>query len=98
MTSRPADVLDLLSRQERALVTAVSEPPGRDPEPESLHCARLRLRNIVEKYSEELKRARLGAGSARVDRRVAELKNKLEILTRAHEACRKQLAAIGTPE
>lgn len=94
MTRRPADVLDLLSPQERALVATVSDPAGSNPDPESLRRASLRLRNIVEKYSEELKRARLGAGSARE----AELKNKLEILNRAHEACRARLAAIGTPE
>lgn len=93
------EALDLLSRNERELVatilaSAVSEScdhAGNDDDRAFLELARLRLRNIVEKHSEALKRARLAARADPAGQPIEAIEKKLRVCREALEICRQRL-------
>lgn len=90
------ELLEVLPAPERELVAAIRDSSGDATDRPFLELARLRLRNMVEKYSEALKRARLGMRSASADHRDAAVMDRLEIKLRlcrdALEACNHKLA------
>lgn len=96
------DCLGLLPATERELVSKVRDRACRECDEAFLELARLRLRNIVEKYTEALRRARLGKRSAPVNARDAELVDVLQIklgLCRAAlDECNLRLAVKGSPD
>ena len=104
--NRKDDALELLSRTERELVSGVlrhGDPrarPGRGPvngfdDTAFMRLAQLRLRNIVEKHSEALKRARRATGSGGIGDDVATLELQLWICSEALEVCRRRLQSTG---
>jgi len=98
--------LDLLSRPERELVSRVlqagnpvasgaGESISRPDDIDFLRLAQLRLRNIVEKHSEGLKRARLSARAGEPDNHLASIELRLRICSEALSVCRQRLKSSG---
>lgn len=86
--------IDRLPPAQRRLVEQVMRSCQDGPETGLPVTAERRLRNIVEKYSEELKRARLDMRSGGCGSGVADLQSRLAVCTQALETCRRTLAAI----
>lgn len=84
--------LALLSQSERSLVEAIMNSVTDLDDPAFTRLAGLRMRNIVEKYSEELKRARLAARSGNPDGAIGVLKDKLSICREALQICNSRLS------
>lgn len=96
--NRKNKALELLSRPERELVAGLLDRNGSAKsagDADFLKLAQLRLRNIVEKYSEALKRARLAARSGGSGNRVRSLELRLWICSEALAACRLRLHAAS---
>lgn len=86
----PENRLDLLPPAERELVEKIHSLSLRPDDGNFLELAALRLRNIIEKYSEQCKRDALeSAGNE--GRPTPDSCRKLEILRAALEACRATL-------
>ena len=84
--------LTLLMPAERELVERIHEMEGHAAETSFLELAALRLRNMLEKYSEEYKRdARKRAAAD--DNLSSESYRKIEICRSALETCRARLAS-----
>jgi len=84
--------LQALPAAERELVAAIIGSEANAADLPFLQMARVRLRNIVEKYSEALKRARLALRSAedsigRDAERIHDLQIKLDLCRAALERC-----------
>jgi hypothetical protein len=96
--NRKDSALALLSRTERDLVAGIlhrSETADGAGDPDFLMLAQLRLRNIVEKHSESLKRARLAARSDGPGNRVETVELQLWICSEALAVCRRHLHSAG---
>lgn len=102
--NRWREALELLSDAERELVCRILgngvqvERSSGDPidgldDFDFLRVAQLRLRNIVEKHSEALKRARHAARSGRAGHPVESIELQLWICSEALAACRRRLQA-----
>lgn len=87
--------LDRLPLPERNLVEQVCRSCSHDQKAVSLGIAELRLRNIIEKYSDELKRARLAGRSGASTQGIYDLQCRLDICRRALETCRENRAGLG---
>ncbi|HKL51942.1 MAG TPA: hypothetical protein VJ908_12315 [Wenzhouxiangellaceae bacterium] len=94
---KSSDLLEVLPAPERKLVAAIADSANGAYDRAFVELARLRLRNMVEKYSEALKRARLGLRSAPADHRdvteIEQLEMKLHLCRGALEACNHKLAS-----
>lgn len=99
----------MLSPAERELVSGIFHPSDLsglsagdssddDEGTAFLQLAQLRLRNIVEKHSEALKRARLAARSGGSGRQIETIEGQLWICTEALAICKQRLQKRGLQE
>jgi len=104
--NRYDDALELLAPAERELVARilfrkirpVGNAIGAAGDTEFLGLARLRLRNLVEKHSEALKRARLAARSDGRDTQIPALAQRLWICSEALTICSELLRQRHTQD